>query len=54
MCQSMNQYYEIIFSAYVMLGEEFNLLLRCTFMCINKHGERYSFSLLHSSVMSAA
>ena len=36
------------------VGTYLGLLLRCTFMCINKHGERYSFSLLHSSVMSAA
>jgi len=36
------------------VGRRVHLLLRCTFMCINKHGERYSFSLLHSSVMIAA
>lgn len=36
------------------LTSEAGLLLRCTFMCINKHVERYSFSLLHSSVMIAA
>ena len=36
------------------VGTYLGLLLRCTFMCINKHVERYSFSLLHSSVMIAA
>ena len=52
-------FYQIDYCLYDSLPEdtltsEAGLLLRCTFMCINKHVERYSFSLLHSSVMIAA